>query len=284
MSLDVMLVVLLGALLHASWNAVVKSGRDKLLDTVLVAAGAALIALALVPFLPAPAAASRPFLAASVAIHIGYFALVAAAYGAADMSFAYPLMRGTAPLLVALASGPLIGERLSPAAWAGVLLICGGVLGLTLVYRRPVTGGGWPLAPTAFALGNAAVIAAYTLVDGAGVRLSGHALAYTLWILLLTAPPLLGWAAYRRGAAVLRAHLRARWALGLVGGACTLGSYALGLWAMTRAPIAPVAALRETSILFGMGLAALVLKERFGPVRHAAAVTIVAGAVALRLA
>jgi drug/metabolite transporter (DMT)-like permease len=280
MSGDVMLVVLLGAALHASWNAIVKSGRDKLMDTVLVAAGSGILAASVVPFLPLPAPASWPYVAASVAIHVVYFALVAAAYRAGDMSFAYPLMRGTAPLIVALLSGALLGERLSLGAWAGVVLICGGVLGLTLAYRRPQVA---VAAPTAFALGNAAVIAGYTLVDGVGVRLSGHAAAYTFWLLLLTALPLLAWAGARRWQD-LRAQFAARWHLGLIGGGCTLGSYALALWAMTKAPIAPVAALRETSILFGMALAALVLKERFGWTRHLAAATVALGAIALRFA
>ncbi len=286
MPTDVMLLVLLGAALHASWNALVKSGRDKFLDTVLVAAGSAALAGAALPFLPVPAPASWPYIAASVAIHVVYFALVAAAYRTGDMGLAYPLMRGTAPLIVALLSGALLGERLGPGAWAGVALICGGVLGLAAARGGLGAAGarrGPALAPVAFPLANAGVIAAYTLVDGVGARLSGHAAAYTLWMLLLTAPPLLVWAAVRRPRD-LRDQIRARWRLGLLGGACTLGSYTLALWAMTRAPIASVAALRETSILFGMALAALLLKERLGWIRHAAAVAIACGAAALRLA
>ncbi len=149
--------------------------------------------------------------------------------------------------------------------------------------RRAGARRGATAAPVALSLANAAVITAYTLVDGVGARLSGHAAAYTLWVFLLTAPPLLAWAAARRPCG-LRDQFRARWHLGLLGGACTLGSYALALWAMTRAPIASVAALRETSILFGMALAALVLKERLRWPRHAAAAAIACGAAALRLA
>jgi drug/metabolite transporter (DMT)-like permease len=280
LSADVMLVVLLGALLHASWNTVVKSAKDKFLDTVLIATSGALLAAVVVPFLALPLPASWPFAIASSLIHVGYFWLVAAAYRAGDMSFAYPLMRGTAPLLVALLSGPLLGEHLGIAAWAGVALISGGIIVLTLVYRHP----GRPiLAPAAFALGNALVIALYTFVDGMGARRSGDAFAYTAWILLLTAVPLLALSMRRRSGDLLL-HLRTRWKLGLFGGACTFASYALGLWAMTQAPIAPVAALRETSILFGMALAALVLKERFGLVRSLAAVAIAGGVMTLRLA
>ena len=279
MPTEVMLVVLFAAALHATWNALVKSGDDKLVDTALITAGAAVLAAACLPFLPHPAQACWPYLAASVAIHILYFALVAAAYRAGDMSFAYPLMRGAGPLIVAVLSAAVIGERLSAPAWAGVLLICGGVLGLALAYRRPQ---GSILEPTAFALGNALVIALYTFVDGVGACLSGQAFAYTFWMFLLTAPFLVVWPAITRFPA-LRAQVAARWRLGLIGGGCTLGSYALALWAMTKAPIAPVAALRETSILFGMGIAALVLKERFGWSRTLAAATIALGTITLRL-
>jgi drug/metabolite transporter (DMT)-like permease len=279
MPTEVMLVVLFAAALHATWNALVKSGDDKLVDTALITAGAAVLAAACLPFLPPPAQACWPYLAASVAIHILYFALVAAAYRAGDMSFAYPLMRGAGPLIVAVLSAAVIGERLSAPAWAGVLLICGGVLGLALAYRRPQ---GSILEPMAFALGNAMVIALYTFVDGVGARLSGQAFAYTFWMFLLTAPFLVVWPAITRFPA-LRAQVAARWRLGLIGGGCTLGSYALALWAMTKAPIAPVAALRETSILFGMGIAALVLKERFGWSRTLAAATIALGTITLRL-
>jgi drug/metabolite transporter (DMT)-like permease len=275
-----MLLVLLGAFLHASWNAVVKSSRDKFLDIALVTGGSALLSALILPFLPVPAPASWVYAAASVVIHIGYFALVAAAYRASDMSFAYPLMRGTAPLLVTIASGPLIGEYLSLGAWAGVLLISAGVLGMTIVHRAPGTGGMRAASP---ALANAMVIAAYTVIDGAGVRLSGHAAAYTMWVFLATALPLVAWAALRRGSD-LAAHLRDRWHFALIGGACTLGAYILVLWAMTQAPVALVAALRETSILFGTALSALVLKERFGWTRHAAAAVMVSGAIILKLA
>jgi drug/metabolite transporter (DMT)-like permease len=290
MSIQVMLLVLLGAFLHASWNAVVKSSRDKFLDIVLVTGGSALLSAFILPFLPVPAPASWAYAAASVVIHIGYFALVAAAYRAGDMSFAYPLMRGTAPLLVTIASGPLIGEYLSLGAWTGVLLISAGVLGMTVVHREPgadgTSAGGTSAAgmrAASPALANAMVIAVYTVIDGAGVRLSGHAAAYTMWVFMLTALPLVAWAALRRGSD-LAAHLRDRWHFALIGGACTLGAYVLALWAMTQAPVALVAALRETSILFGTALSALVLKERFGWTRHAAAAVVVSGAVILKLA
>lgn len=277
-----MLLVLVGAALHAGWNALVKAGTDKLLDTVAVTVGSALLVGAALPFLPLPARESWPCIAASVAIHVGYFALVAAAYRAGEMSVAYPLMRGTAPLIVAAASGALLGEDLAPGGWAGVALICGGVLAFALPRRRRA-GEARSGRAVAYALANAVVIAGYTLVDGLGARLSGHAVAYTFWLLLFAAPPLVLLARLRRPGGIAVALIR-RWRVAAIGGFCTTASYTLALWAMTRAPIATVAALRETSILFGMALASLALKERFGWPRHAAAATIACGAAVLRLA
>jgi drug/metabolite transporter (DMT)-like permease len=275
---DALLAVLLGALLHASWNAAIKSGQDKFLDTVLVAGGAGVIAALGLPFLPLPAPESIPYLLTSSVLQLIYFLLVAAAYRTGDMSYAYPLMRGTAVLLVACASSLLIGEHLTMRAWIGILSISAGVLALTLLYRRSAPS----LAPTAFALGNAAIIASYTLVDGIGARLSGQSVAYTLWLSLLTAVPLLAWTAWNRPAA-FAGYFKARWVVGLGGGFCTLASYGLALWAMTRAPVATTAALRETSILFGMLISAGFLKERVGLPRMAAGVVIALGAAALRL-
>ena len=146
---DALLAVLLGALLHASWNAAIKSGRDKFLDTVLVAGGAGVIAAAGLPFLPLPAPESIPYLLTSSVLQLIYFLLVAAAYRTGDMSYAYPLMRGTAVLLVASASSLLIGEHLTARAWIGILSISAGVLALTLLYRRSAPS----LAPTAFLVG-----------------------------------------------------------------------------------------------------------------------------------
>lgn len=280
MSIGVVLLVLFAALLHASWNALVKSSPDKFLDIVLVTSGSAVFCVAALPFLALPMPASWPYVAASVVIHIVYFALIGAAYRCGDMSHAYPLMRGVPPLLVALLSGPLIGEQLSAGEWGGILLICGGILGLLLVGKR---SGGMSRASTGFALVNAVAIAGYTLVDGTGVRLSAHPVAYTMWIFLLTAPPILAWALLRRRAGV-GAHVRARWHLALIGGAFTLGAYILVLRAMTQAPIAMVAALRETAIVFATGLSVVVLKERFGWGRPAAAAIILLGVIAIKLA
>ncbi|MBK1713033.1 EamA family transporter [Rubrivivax gelatinosus] len=278
MSFTVLALVLLAAALHAGWNAIVKGARDTLLTTVMVAVCSAAIAALALPWLAAPAPASWPFIAASTVLQVGYFVLVARAYGAADMSLAYPLMRGSAPLLVALASAAVLHEPLSPAAWSGVTLLCAGILALALVGSR-----GAQRAGLGYALLNALVIAAYTLIDGAGVRRSGAPLAYTLWIYLLTGLPLTAWALLRRRPGFV-AQLSKHWRVGLAAGAATIASYALALWAMTQAPVAVVAALRETSIVFAMLISGLVLKERLGLARVLAGCAIVAGAGVLRLA
>jgi len=278
MSTDVLLIVLFAALLHATWNAVVKASPDKSLDVVYVSASGALICTFIVPFLPLPATASWPYLATSAAIHVLYFVMVGAVYRSGDMSHAYPLMRGAAPLIVALASGPLIGERLSFGEWSGILLICAGILGLLLASPA----GTNTKRTTRLALLNAAIIAIYTLVDGTGVRLSGNAASYTMWMEIVTALPILGWAfTYRKAAAL--AHLRARWYRLLPSGACSLAAYTLVLWAMTKAPIAMVAALRETAILFATAISVFLLNERQGYSRPVAAVVILLGVVTLKL-
>ena len=276
MSLLVFCVILFSAALHAIWNAIVKGGSDTLLTTVLVAASGALVGLIALPFLPPIAPEAWRYLAISAVLEIAYYALVAAAYRNADMSRAYPLMRGTPPLLVALVSSLLLGATVSLTGWLGVALVSAGLLSLTLGGTRGDSRG------VAFAMVNALVIASYTLVDSFGVRASGSPAAYTMWIFVLTGVPLAAWALLRRPGFI--PYARRNWHLGLLGGLGTLISYGLVLWSMTMAPVALVAALRETSILFGTIIAVLVLKERVTRTRLVAVLIIAAGAAVLKLA
>ncbi|UXV20474.1 DMT family transporter [Pseudomonas fluorescens] len=276
MSLTVFAIILLGAALHATWNAVVKGGVDTLLTTCMIAAVASLIALAAVPFLVLPAKESWPYLGVSVLFQVLYFVLVASMYRIADMSQTYPIMRGTAPLLVATVSVFALSEPLSAFAWFGIAVISLGILSMA---AAPSAGHRKGLV---LALINAGVIAGYTLIDGLGVRTSGAPAAYTLWIFLLTGIPLATWALVTRRA-VFCDYVARHWRLGIVGGAGTVASYGLALWAMTQAPIASVSALRETSILFGVVISAWVLKEPLTRVRIVAACIIAAGAMVLRL-
>lgn len=269
-----LLVVLFAALLHAGWNALVKAGPDKRLSATIVTVGAALFALPLLPLVKPPAADSWPWLGASACLQVTYYLLLAQAYKHGDISKTYPLMRGSAPLMVVLASSPVLGETLSFGQYASVALIVVGILAMTVRDASSRTA-------TAFAMSNAVIIAAYTIVDGAGVRASGSAVAYTLWLFLLTAAGMLMCSIARRHALLI--YTRQHWKAGLAGGVGTMASYGLALWAMTIAPVAVVAALRETSIVFAMLIASYLLHERVGRRRTMAAALIVCGAAAMRL-
>lgn len=284
--------MLAAAVLHVVWNTLVKTAKDGFLATVLIAGGGALMCAVALPFLPAMNEAAWINVVGSVAMQSIYYPLVAAAYRAGDMSQTYPLMRGTAPLLVAIVSAPLLGEDLTAPEWFGVALICCGIWGIGLapvLGRAPGTqrqsgGRGFHIPrATALALVNAVVIATYTLIDGAGARASGEPVTYTAWIFLFTALPLVTWTVVRRPAALAEA-LKSQWWIAIVGGLGNVGAYGLVLWSMTKAPVAAVAALRETSILFATFVAIFFLKEKADKYRVGATVLIAAGAIVLRLA
>lgn len=280
MPASVVVIVLLAAMLHAAWNTLVKGGSDRYLDTAAILLGAGGISILILVVLPSPARASWPFLCGSALVHVVYFKLIAAAYQRGEMSLVYPISRGTAPALAAVCSVMVLHEYPTPIGWAGTALISAGVV--TLAFDR---ASGRPLlaAPILLALLNAFVIAVYTLIDGAGVRLSRQPLSYTCWGFLLCALCFVPIAAAVRRGAVAR-HLQSHWTRGVIGGGCSLAAYALALWAMTRAPIASVAALRETSILFGVLIAACTLKEKVSRMRVIACLLIVCGAIVIKLA
>ena len=279
MSFPVLFLVLLGAALHATWNAIIKAGSDKQLDTILVTCGAATIAALALPFFPLPGKASWPYLGASVAIHFAYFTLLALTYRTADLSYAYPIMRGSAPPLTAILAAVIIREPLSFGAWLGIGLISAGILTLT---GDSWQSGRFPFASTVYGLLNAVVIVVYTLVDGVGIRHSGSASSYILWLFFLIPLPLLSLTLLRCPAA-FGAQFRLRWKANFLGGMCTATSYGLALWAMTLAPIALVAGLRETSVIFGTVFAYLFLKEPFSLLRYVAAGAVTAGGIAIKL-
>ncbi len=277
-SLPVALAVLGAALLHASWNALLKSGADKQLDAIGLAAGSGALALVAAPFLPAPAPAAYPWIAASAVVHIAYFWLLAGAYRYGDLSFSYPIMRGGGPLIVTAAGALAFGEVLPWAQVLGVLLICVGILAFA---THPASDPRALRTSLAYALGNAAVIAAYTLIDAQGARLSGAPVSYTLWFFVANGVVILAVGCLQRGADAPR-HILRHWRTPVFGGACAVGAYAVALWAMTRAPVALVAVLRETSVVFAAAIGALFLKERFTPRRMAATGAVLAGLAALR--
>jgi drug/metabolite transporter (DMT)-like permease len=272
--------VLFAAACHAAWNATIKRGLDPLATTVVISVGAALVAAALLPLVGLPAAPSWPWCAASVLIHLFYFGALIESYRAGDLGQVYPIARGSAPLMTATATTAFVGERLGVLGWVGIILLVAGVLLLSL-------RGGRDLArldrkAVGFALFTAVTICAYSVVDGVGARLAGSANAYTAALFVGIAPVMVIYALARRGAAATLAIGR-HWGLGLAGGTLQLGSYGIAIWAMTVAPIAIVAALRETSVLFGAAIAVIFLKESLRASRIVAAVMIVAGLALIRL-
>jgi len=273
-SLPVTLAVLGAALLHASWNVLVKSGADKELETVNIAIGSGLVALVVALFLPAPARASWPWVAASAVVHILYFVFLAGAYRWGELSYTYPVMRGGGPMIVALVGALVLGEVLPLHATLGILFICAGILAFA--------SGRHDSRATAFALANAVVIATYTLVDGRGARLSEAPASYTLWFFVANGVVIAVYGWLRRGRAV-NAYFAAAWKKALVGGSCAVASYGIALWAMTRAPIAIVAVLRETAVIFGALIAVVVLKEKLTRRRLAATGAVMVGLIVLKL-
>jgi drug/metabolite transporter (DMT)-like permease len=273
--------VLFAAACHAGWNATIKGGSlDPLATTVLISVGAAIVAAALLPVVGLPAPAAWPWCAASVAIHLFYFAALIESYRAGDMGQVYPIARGSAPLMTAVATNTFLGERLGLPNWFGIILLTAGVLLLSL-------RGGRELArldrkAVGFALFTAVTICAYSVVDGMGARHAGSANAYSAALFAGVGPVMLLYGLARRGPEALDT-MRRHWRLGLAGGTLQLGSYGISIWAMTVAPIAIVAALRETSVLFGTAIALVWLKEPLRPSRVAAALMIVVGLVIIRL-
>lgn len=271
--------MLCAALLHAAWNAMLKGGRDVLMDTAAIVIGAGLLALPLLFFVPIPAAASWPFLLGSIATHIAYYYLMINAYRTGDLSLVYPLMRGVAPLITAVLGMIWLRELPVAVSWLGMLLISVGVMALALNPRQATRPGAGK--SVRFALANAAVIAVYTLIDGAGARLAGDPWAYIVWLFALDAAPFALYMLVRHrrefvhGFAERRLH-------GLVGGGFSGAAYGISVWAMTKAPVALVASLRETSVLFAALIGARMLKERLTARRWAGIAAVVAGVLALK--
>jgi drug/metabolite transporter (DMT)-like permease len=272
--------VLVAAACHASWNALIKFKLDPFATMAIIAVASGVIALPLVSLTGVPPPAAWPWVFASVVLHIGYYIGLSEAYRTGDMSQVYPVARGSAPLMTALVATTVIGEKLSIIGWIGILALVGGVF---LLSAR----GGRDLAKidrraVGFAFFTAVTICGYSLTDGVGARISGNPHAYTTLLFLCDGVCMLVFALLRRGQSILT-DTRSYWKLGLLGGALSMFSYWIAIWAMTKAPIAIVAALRETSVLFGAAIAVVLLKEHLRTPRIIAALMIVAGLVMIRL-
>lgn len=280
MTTVVFAAVLFAAVCHASWNALIKVALDPLSTTTLILCGATVFAIGAIPFVPLPQPASWPYLVASSIIHLLYFASLAEAYRTGDLGQVYPIARGSAPLMTAMAGTLIVGEHLSVLAWGGIVALALGVLALSLKGGRDLAK--LDTRAVGFALFTAVTICAYTIVDGIGARKSGHAVSYVLWGFVGICICLVPYAFYRNGRALLSDAMQF-WPRGLAGGALQVVSYSIALWAMTLVPIAIVASLRETSVLFAALIAVLLLGEPFRAIRVLAAVLIVAGLIAIRM-
>jgi drug/metabolite transporter (DMT)-like permease len=276
----VFLAVLFAAVCHAGWNALIKVGLDPLSTTTLISVGSGLVALVLLPFVGVPAWAAWPWLIASVAIHLVYFASLIESYRTGDLGQVYPIARGSAPLMTAAATSLFVGERLSPIGWTGIVVLVTGVLLLSARGGRDLMK--FDRRAVGFAVLTALTICAYSVVDGIGARVSTNPNAYSVWLFIGIAVVMVPYALYRDGRNVVPAMHR-YWRRGFAGGALQVLSYGIAIWAMTVAPIAIVATLRETSVLFGAAIAVVVLKEPLRAVRVVAACLIVCGLILIRL-
>ncbi|MBN8294145.1 EamA family transporter [Rhodobacter sp. NTK016B] len=274
----ILLAVLFAALLHAGWNAVIKTGLSKQSSMFVLSTTQSLIGLALALTQPFPAPAAWPWIAGSALVHMAYQLFLAYAYEQGDLSRVYPIARGTAPMIVLIVSLLFLSDPLEGNELWGIVILGGGI---ALMARGVLTSGeSRRLLP--FALGAALATAGYTLVDGLGARVSGTPLAYVGWLMVGAALVYTPAIVALRGRAVLRVPLRG-WAVGLAAGTASFGAYAIVVWAMTEAPIALVGALRETSILFAVLLGWLFFGERMDRGKAIAALLIVAGVVLTRL-
>lgn len=274
--------VLFAAACHAGWNVAIKTGLDPLASTVLITTGAGIVSLALIPFVGLPPAPAWPWVIASVVIHLFYFIGLSEAYHTGDLGQVYPLARGSAPLMTAGATTLLLGERLTALGWTGIVTLAAGILLLSLRGGRGGEQRHLDRRAIFFALFTALTICIYSVVNGVGGRTSGDPHPYTLAMFVGNAAIMAIYFLARRGSAPVAPMIR-RWPVGLFGGSLQLLSYGIVIWAMTKAPIAPVAALRETSVLFGAVLAFFLLKEPLKPARIAAAAMILCGLVLIRI-
>jgi len=277
-SLSIVFAVLFSALLHATWNSLAHTISDRLVGFALIGVACAVGGGLMVAFAGMPPAGAWPFIIASAALHVVYNLLLLASYELGEFSQMYPLARGTSPWVVALVSVVVLGRELPITELLGVLAVSAGLIALVFIGGRP---GRKDLPALIAAMLTGLAIASYTVVDGLGVM---HAplFAYTGWLFLLQGPPIAVLAAIRRGR-LLPAAVRASAVSGLAGGAISIVAYTIVLWAQTSGALAPIAALRETSIVFGALIGALFLGERLGARRAIAAGVVLAGVVLISL-
>jgi drug/metabolite transporter (DMT)-like permease len=275
----IVLLVLLAAVLHACWNALVKIGGDRLMSTAMIALLSGIVVVPFLPFVTPPASASWPFLLGSVVVHFGYYYGLSRMYETGDFSLVYPLARGLSPLLIAIAAALFGGEFLHGWQFLGVVMVSLGIVSLMF-------GRGWPRGDhrTAilFAGFTCLTIAAYTLCDGFGVRRSGSDTGYIVWLFFIDGFPFFVFAWLKRRRALLL-YVRRNWPVGLGAATMSAAAYGIVIWALSLSAMAGVASLRETSVIFAAAIGALFMGESFGRWRIVAAVAVAVGNLLIHL-
>ncbi|WP_213781322.1 DMT family transporter [Caballeronia sp. dw_276] len=273
-------LVLVAALLHATWNAMLHGNHDRFLSMTWMSIAISAVSTVVVLFAPWPTRSAWPYIVASGLTHIVYNMSLVRAYRRSDLGEAYPIARGSSPLLVTLGAALFAHEAIGPLHALGIVMISGGIIALAL------EGGNVSRAGALAALTTGATIALYTVIDGIGVRLSsGEALTYTAWMFLFYwLMPVLFIAT--RGAAALWTPVRnAPVAVGssLAGGLVSIGAYGIVIWAMQSGAMGAVSALRETSVVFAVLIGRVFLREAVSARRWMACLIVAAGAVCLGL-
>lgn len=276
MSLGVIALVLCAALLHASWNALLKSSGDRLASLTIMTVGAGIGAIPLVVLAPLPHAESWFYIILSAILHTGYNLFLIRAYRIGDFGQSYPIARGSSPLLVSIGAALLVGETMSAYTWLGVALVSVGIVSLANIKIRDRSNLSGPIA--AFTTG--AFIAAYTVTDGIGARAAGNAIAYSGWLFVLDSFPMALIFMWMHRRLPLAAEPRQNW-MSLAGGVMSLLAYGIVIWAVTLAPMGTVSALRETSVLFAALIGVIFLGEKLMLRRVFACVVISVGAIVL---
>ncbi len=274
------LLVLLAAVMHATWNAVLKASGERFLTFTIIAATGTGLGILAAPFVAVPEAATWPYLIASALIHNGYYVFLLLAYRHGDLGQVYPLARGTAPLAVAVLAAVFAGEIPNSAGLAGIALVSLGIISLMFADGRP---RGTAIKPVLLALATALFIASYTVVDGLGIRLAATPWSYIVWLNIIEGIP------FMIGVAILRPRdigpfLSTRWKPGFAGGVFAAVAYGIVLYALGQGAMAHVSALRETSVLFAALIGVVVFGEPLGWRRIACAIAIVAGMIVLQVA
>ena len=279
LQLHLVFLVLLAAVMHAAWNAIVKTSGDRFLTATCNLVTGTFLGVFLLPLVPVPSAEVWPYLIVSVAVHCAYYLFLIGAYRFGDLSHVYPVARGSAPLLVTVLAAVAAGEVPSVLGVAAITMMSLGVASLSFdrgSAREYRTG------PVMLALATGFLIALYTVIDGLGIRAAGSPWTYIVWLTFLEGIPFLAWTALRRRKHVAP-FLRREWKQALTGGLLSKFAYGLVLYALAQGAMAHVSALRETSVLFAALIGAAMLKEPFGIRRAAAAAVIASGVVLLQI-